>query len=114
MILIYQPRSNILNQNCFYFVRKYSAFMLVLFLTHAFVLIYLPLRTLGASILFVINFPVTYVGYGLMAAMFGLLLVNLGVPTPGFGLYYAVLLVGLILVFLAFSDVVVTGDDDAS
>ncbi len=92
-----------------------SAFLLLLVLTHAFVLIYLPLRTLGASILRVINLPVTYVGYGLMAAMLGLLVVNLlGVPTPGFGLYYASLLAGLAAIFLAFADVVITEDDEAS
>ena len=47
--------------------------------------------------------------------MIGLLVVNLlGVPTPGFGLYYAALLAGLAAIFLAFADVVITEDDEAS
>ncbi len=92
-----------------------SAFLLVLFLTHGFVFVYLPLRKLGASILVVINLPVTYVGVGITTAMVGLLVVNLlGVPTPGFGLYYAALLAGLAAIFLAFADVVITEDDEAS
>ncbi len=90
-----------------------SVFLLVLFLTHGFVLVYLPLRKLGASILVVINLPVTYVGFGIATVTPGLLVVNLlGVPTPGFGLYYAALLTFLAAVFFAFADIVV--DDETS
>jgi hypothetical protein len=92
-----------------------SAFLLVLSLIQCLVLVYLPLRKLGASSFVVINLPVTYLGYSLVAAVIGLLVVNLiGVPTPGFGLYYAALLAALASVFLAFADVVTIGDDEAS
>ena len=95
--------------------RTASAFLLVIGLTSSFVLIYRPLKRLGAGSFLVINLPVTYLGYGLMAAVVGLLVVNLlVVPTPGFGLYYAALLALLSSVFIAFADVVIIGDDETS
>ena len=95
--------------------RAASAFLLVLVLAHLFFVVYLPLRTLGVRSLLVINMPVTYFAYGLVAAALGLLVINLvGVPTPDFGLYYAALLAALAAVFFAFADVVVIEDNETS
>ena len=89
-----------------------TAILLVLYLTGALFLIYLPLRRLGLRSFMVINLPVTILGWGITVAAFVLLGLNfLVVPTPGFGLYYASLLASLCGVFIAFADVVVSGGD---
>ncbi len=74
--------------------------------------LYLPMRTLGAHGIVVINVPVTYFVYVLFAAMWGSLLANLFVvAVPGFGLYYSYMLLGLANLFLVFADVVVGGGE---
>ncbi len=92
-----------------------SVFLLVLSLVSFFSLIYGPLRRLGAHSFLVINLPFSFLGYGLLAAVYVLLGINLlAVSMPGFGLYYAALLAGLGGVFIGFADVVLTGDDKTS
>ena len=92
--------------------RTASALQLALALPIA-VFVLLPLRQLGARSFLVINRPNTFIGYGLVAAMFALLLVNLLVSASSFALYYAALLTGLVTIFLAFADVVVVGHDES-
>ena len=76
--------------------------------------VYLPLRKLGTHSFTVINLPATYISYGLIASLLGLLVANLMVSAPGFGLYYAALFAGMCTTFLIFADVVVVGDNEAS
>lgn len=76
--------------------------------------IYLPLRKPGAHSFAIANPPVTYIGYGLIASLVGLLVVNLSVLAPGFGLYYAALFLGMTTVFLLFADAVVIGEVEDS
>ena len=73
----------------------------------------LPLRKLGARSFLIMNLPITFIGYGLFAAGFVLLVVNLLVSAPSFALYYAALLTVLVTVFLSFADVVVIGHDES-
>ena len=91
--------------------RTASALQLALALPIA-VFVLLPLRQLGARSFLVINRPITSIGYGLLAALFALLVVNLLVSASSFALYYAALLTGLVTIFLAFADVVVVGHDE--
>ena len=60
-----------------------------------------------------INAPITYLCNGLTLGIFSALVINtvgLGV-SPGFGLYYTALLLGMIVIFIMFADAVVHGDD---
>jgi hypothetical protein len=93
--------------------RTASALYLALMFPLLLFSVYLPLRKLGASFA-IINSPATYIVYGLIASVVGLLVTNLSVSAPGFGLYYAALFAGLSSVFLVFADVVVTGDGETS
>ncbi len=69
---------------------------------------------LSRSAIMVLNWPATYLIYGLSVTVFVLLLVNAwGVPEPGFGLYYAALLAGMATVFLSFADVVVRDHEES-
>jgi hypothetical protein len=74
--------------------------------------VYLPLRRLGAHSFVIISPSVTYITYGLLASVVGLLVSNLLVATPSFGLYYAALFVVMVTVFLVFADVVLISDDE--
>ena len=62
----------------------------------------------------IINLPATYISYGLIASLVGLLVANLLISSPGFGLYYAALFAGLCTAFLIFADVVVIGEGETS
>ena len=94
--------------------RTASALYLALMFPLLLFTVYLPLRKLDAHSFTVINLPVTYISYGLIASLLGLLVANLLVSAPGFGLYYAALFSGMCTAFLIFADVVVVGDDEAS
>ena len=94
--------------------RTASALYLALMFPLLLFAVYLLLRKLGAHSFAIINSPATYIVYGLIAAVVGLLVTNLLVSAPGLGLYYAALFVGLSSVFLIFADVVVIGDGETS
>jgi hypothetical protein len=94
--------------------RTASALYLALMFPLLLFAVYLPLRKLGARSFAIINSAATYIVYGLIASVVGLLVTNLLVSAPGFGLYYAALFAGLSSVFLVFADVVVTGDGETS
>ena len=93
--------------------RTASALYLALMFPLLLFAVYLPLRKVGASFA-IINLPATYIVYGLVASVLGLLVANLLVSAPGFGLYYAALFAGMTTAFLIFADVVVIGDGEAS
>jgi hypothetical protein len=95
--------------------RVATAFVLILSLSLV-VLVYLQLKILGGVSAVLINVPVTLISRVLSAFSLGALAVNfLGVPvTPGFGLYYTSLLLGLTVVFIMFADAVVSADDENS
>ena len=91
-----------------------SALYLALMLPLLLFAVYLPLRKLGTHSFAIINSPATYIVYGLIASVVGLLVTNLLVSAPGFGLYYAALFAGMTTAFLIFADVVVIGDGETS
>ena len=87
--------------------RTTSALYLVASLVLGLVLLY-PLRALGGrgSGMIVMNVSMTVIVWLLYLCAFGTLLVNLfASPAPGFVLYYASLIAGMITVFIAFADV---------
>jgi len=78
-------------------------------------LLIVPTIRRGFQAAIVINVPATVLIYSLAVAAYVLLLVNLFVvPAPGFGLYYASMLTGLIAVFIVFADVATREDDETS
>jgi hypothetical protein len=91
-----------------------SAFVLALSLFFV-VWVYLQVRTLDVRAA-LINAPVTFISRVFSVASLGALLLNfLVVPVaPGFGLYYASLLLGLTIVFVMFADAVVSADGERS
>ncbi len=94
--------------------RTASALQIVLMVPFGLFSVYLPLRTLGTQSFAIISLPITYITYGLVASVIGLLVANLLIPAAGFGYYYAALFAGMVTVFLVFADAVVIGDDKLS
>jgi hypothetical protein len=71
-----------------------------------------PQRALDGESSVFLNASVNRVCIVLILGTFGTLLLNLaGIPAaPGFGLYYAALLLGMIVIFVMFADEVVSED----
>ena len=95
--------------------RSAALIALVLTLAAIMVLILIPMRTLGASNFTIINAPVNYAILAMSVVVLGSLVVNIiGVPiAPGFALYYLACLLGLIINFFVFADLIVRGEDQA-
>ena len=73
----------------------------------------MPTVRLGAKAGIVINAAITVVIYSVAIASYTVLLVNLFiVPEPGFGLYYASMLAGLLSGFIVFAEIATQRDEE--